>query len=159
MKTGTTTGTMGSDVPTGAREAALRLQARRAHSAGELSAKLSGRGYSEAECADALDWLAGIGYLDDLAYARDRAGVQVESGWGRRHILYDLRQRCVGQAIIEQVMDELPEMSEMIASRIARLMEGQDQSDPKQRRRVAMSLSRRGYSWDEIESGLASYWG
>ena len=54
-----------------ARDAALRLLARRGWSRAELTERLATRGHQPELVADVLDRLAAVGLLDDRAYARE----------------------------------------------------------------------------------------
>ena len=139
------------------REAALAALARRSHSRGELAAKLVAKGFGERDIEDTLDWLAGLGYLDDPTYARERAEMLQSRGYGRFHIRGDLRSRGVESEVVQAVVDRLPDMRDTISALIARYMAGQDADDPRQRRRVSDALARRGFSWDEIDAGLYQF--
>ncbi len=62
-----------------ARAIALRQLAARARTEAQIRARL-GRDALEAEADATVDWLRGLGYLDDAAYARARARALVAPG-------------------------------------------------------------------------------
>ncbi|MCL2747634.1 MAG: RecX family transcriptional regulator [Oscillospiraceae bacterium] len=140
-----------------AREAALRLLARRALSVNELTAKLEALGYGVEVCDDAVAWLLDLGYLNDEALARDRAEALSEKGYGFYRIQFDLRRRGLDPSLADQVLAELPDAAEAIDDHIARMMAGRDAGDPQQRRRTAAALSRRGFPSDDINAGMARF--
>src|SRR5947209_8224169 len=72
------------------RDSALRLLARRAHSAGELAAKLERRAEPE-EARRTVEALVERGLIDDVEYAQGLARRRLGQGWGPRRIEHDLQ--------------------------------------------------------------------
>ena len=137
-----------------ARDKALAILARRAHSTGELSDKLEEYGYIPEDCEDAVGWLADLGYLDDAAYGHDCAEELAAKGYGSFRIRRELQARRLDRELVEEILSELPEPSEAIDNLIAHMSAGRSMDDPGQRRRLANALYRRGFSWDDINEGL-----
>ncbi len=77
---------------------ALRLLARREHSARELRAKLRARGYPAAAAAAALRRLREDGMQSDARYAEERARALVARGCGSLRVAADLAGRGVPAA-------------------------------------------------------------
>jgi regulatory protein len=69
-----------SDLAQPAMGAALRLLSIRSRSRRELRMALSRKGFAEAQQELVLSRLAELGYVDDLRFARDRAGALLRNG-------------------------------------------------------------------------------
>ncbi|MBI1731872.1 MAG: regulatory protein RecX [Gammaproteobacteria bacterium] len=89
------------------RAQAVKLLARREHSARELAVKLEARGYPAADVADTLAALAGKSLLSDERFCESYVHHRVARGYGPLRICHELRQRGVDGALIEQVFGEL----------------------------------------------------
>ncbi len=143
-----------TEKPSPAREAALAMLSRRALSVFELTEKLLGKGFSDTQAADAVEWLLTLGYLNDEDYARELARSYTARGYGRHRIKRELRLRIDDENAVETALDELPEAEESIDTVIARLAGVRGLHDEKQRRRVSNALYRRGFDWEDIRAGL-----
>ena len=87
---------------------ALRKLARRAHSEGELSRKMQRAGYSEIEIRKTLDELRARRYIDDAAFARERARRWAEDKcWGPARIARGLRHRGLEESDIAGALAEI----------------------------------------------------
>jgi regulatory protein len=101
-------------------EFALRRLARRSHSRGELTDKLTRAGYSEAEIGETLERLASRGYLDDAALARELARSSSERKlWGPARIERRLRELEIEAGEIEAALEEAFPSGEEVAARRA----------------------------------------
>jgi regulatory protein len=90
-----------------AEEKAYRLLARRAHSERELRTKLAGSGFSETVIQQVIDRCRELGYLDDAAYARQRArDLVVNRLAGDRRIAFDLRDRGIPEELCREAIAE-----------------------------------------------------
>ena len=95
-----------------ARAVALRALARSAQSRAALRARLERAGLA-AEAPETLAWLAELGYLDDAAYARARAGALLARGrvgpalaerrLGAEGLAGELAREAVRAALAERV--------------------------------------------------------
>ena len=89
-----------------ARDAALRLLARREHSLRELRTKLSSRGYEEAEIGRTLDQLARRDLVSDERFTEAFLRSRLERGQGPLKIRAQLRQRGVAAGLIDAALGE-----------------------------------------------------
>ncbi|MCL2545989.1 MAG: recombination regulator RecX [Oscillospiraceae bacterium] len=137
------------------KEVAAAMLGRRALSEHELGSKLEEKGYEEADIHATLSYLRDYGYVDDAKYALSFAQTRHGRGQGSYRIRQELRQRGVDEEIIEDVLTQLPEPDDAI-QKILRSKLGKV-NDEDTRRKAAAALSRRGFSWDEINAGI-SHW-
>jgi len=87
--------------------------------------------------------LAGAGAVDDLRFARSRAGALAARGAGDALIRHDLVGRGVDPEAIEMALEELEPEVERARQIVTKLGVG---------RRTARRLARKGFSEDVIES-------
>jgi len=138
-----------------ARDAAMRLLATRPRSISELSFRLRQRGVQEAQIRGVVDDLSRLGYLDDLAFAREWVAARLGArpcgvAWLRR----ELREKGVAPALIEQAIREAfgGQDYSVIEERNARTLIEQrlrayhHLSSNARVRRLAGLLERRGFS-------------
>lgn len=89
----------------GLKEYALRALGGRAHSLGELRAKLMRRAASSSDVDGVIAQLKEHGYLDDRKYAASVAAAQLESrGVGKARALNELRKRRVAPAVAQNAV-------------------------------------------------------
>ena len=98
-----------------ARQWALRALGRRMHTAYEIRAALSRRGFADDVVGSVVEELARKGYIDDLQFAQvwvtSRSVHQLH---GRLRLQRDLRQKGVPDDIAESVLrDSLPDEDEV----------------------------------------------
>jgi regulatory protein len=154
-----------------ARDAALRLLARRARSVAELRRGLERRGLSAGAVDGTLAWLDTRGYLDDRAFAesfvRDRLRLRPR---GRAALERELRAKGVDEgtargaveaAMAEEGADEAAmamEAAREWARRNGGLVREAGRSPEhrqRARRRLYGHLARRGFPPDAVRSALA----
>jgi regulatory protein len=146
-----------------ARERALRLLALRARSRAELQKKLAEREFSKSAIDRVLENLGELGYLDDEAFAVNRARhLAVNRLYGDRKIEEQLREKGIdreaAQAAIREVREEFPEM-EGIARSAAKKLLGRSIGglNKKERLALARTLQGRGYHLGLILDYLGKY--
>jgi regulatory protein len=129
---------------------ALRFLAGRARSEAEIATHLESRGVSPAVAAQTMEKLRAWRYTGDQTFAREWARSRAHShGFGPHRIAQELHAKGIDDAVIGAVLKEtFPGDDE---SRQARtLLEKQfgrtKLDDPKNLRRAAAFLQRRGYS-------------
>ena len=127
-------------------ERAVRALARRDHSEASLRAKLERAGVSEPAREEAVETLAGVGYLDDERFARDRAERLAARGYGDEWIRADLDVQGVSREVAETALAGLERERERALREAAKLGAGL---------RAARALQRRGFS-EEALDGLVT---
>ncbi len=125
---------------------AVRALARRDHSVQSLRAKLERAGVSEPARDEAVETLAGAGYLDDERFARDRAERLAARGYGDDWIRADLEVQGVAPEVIEIALAALEPERERALREARKLEPGP---------RTARALLRRGFSEETLEGVLA----
>jgi len=146
-----------------ARERALRLLALRGRSRAELRKKLAERDFSKSVIDRVLENLGALGYLDDGAFAANRARhLAVNRLYGDRKIAEQLREKGVdpeaARAAIREVREEFPEL-EGIARSAARKLQGRglESLGKKERLALARTLQGKGYHLALILDYLGTY--
>jgi regulatory protein len=146
-----------------ARDRALRLLGLRARSRAELQKKLAEREFSKSAIDRVLENLGELGYLDDEAFAVNRARhLAVNRLYGDRKIEEQLREKGIdreaAQAAIREVREEFPEM-EGIARSAAKKLLGRSIGglNKKERLALARTLQGRGYHLGLILDYLGKY--
>ena len=127
-------------------ERAVRALARRDHSAATLRAKLERTGVSEPAREAAIETLAGVGYLDDERFARNRAEGLAARGYGDDWIRADLEAQGVASELTETALGGLEPERERALREARKLEAGL---------RAARALQRRGFSEEALEGVLA----
>ena len=130
---------------------AFRLLTLRAHSEKELRAKLHAGGFADAAVERAVGRCRELGYLNDAAFARQRArALAVGRLAGDRRIALDLRERGIDPELsaraIAEVRGELGE--EEAARRLIRKRTGGRPVvalDDREKARVARGLMGKGF--------------
>ena len=141
---------------TGTKERAAALLAYRAMSAGELERKLVEKGETEENAQSAVEWLSRLGALDDLEYAKSVVRHYSGKGWGAGRIREEFYRRRIPREHWEEALEELSGEEERLERFVERRL-SQRGSDPKERKKLADALYRRGYSWEQIKNALARY--
>lgn len=122
----------------------------------ELQKRLVQKGSGEEDAAAAVEWLEDMGAVNDEAYAATLVRHYSARGYGVLRIREELRRRGVPRELWDNALEERPESSETLDALIQKKCKG-DLSDPKERKRVADSLMRRGFSWNEVRAALGRY--
>jgi regulatory protein len=109
---------------------ALRALGDRAHSAGELGAKLRRRAANQEDVDAVLAKLTESGYLNDQQFAESYAAARLQNqGFGKMRVLRDLRQRRVAPKLAEQVTEKTYEKTDegnLIEEFLRRKFRGKD---------------------------------
>ena len=140
------------------REAAVRLLARREHSAEELAVKLTRRGWPETLVLDVLGKLADAGLQSDRRFAEAFARQRAERFYGPRRIGAELRQRGIDRALIAEAVDalevDLAARAEQFYRR--RYDDDADSLSYPERAKRAQALARRGFDPEHFRDLLDS---
>ena len=140
-------------MPPPAYDKAVQLLAARPHFRRELEGKLARRGYPPEEIEDALERLAGQGYLNDDETARAFVEGRLARGAeGRSRLKAELVKRGVAGEAIESALSHLtPEDDLSSAREVAAKWARGGKSDPQA---LARHLQRKGFSPRAIGSVL-----
>ncbi len=138
-----------------AREAAFRLLAVRARSAGELRSRLRRKDFAGEIVEEVIADLQSKGYQSDEEFARQYAREKWEgSGWGPRRMHRALAEKGIAAALREQVVEETYGDADLVAAIIPmarkRWRSTQGLPEETRRRRLTGFLQRRGYDWGTI---------
>ena len=131
------------------RERALRLLARREHSRFELSRKLGQAGFAQHEIDPLLDDFEERKWLSDRRFAESWvADHRTRSGSVK--LAYELRQRGVGEAIIEDVLRENPDSELERAREVWMKKFASAPADANEKARQMRFLQARGFTPEVI---------
>jgi regulatory protein len=143
-----------------ARARALRLLAARPRTEAQLRDRLARAGFPE-EAEGVVDWLRGLGYLDDAAFARDRATLLVAPGRlgprlaEQRLVAAGIPRTAARHAVREALGDGEPARCRELAERRARVPIAD--LDDRARARLSRFLLGRGFSGRAVSSALGVY--
>ena len=126
-------------------EAALRALRHRDLSTADLERRIAGRGYDEAERAEAVATLERTGLLDDRRYAESRARALAGRGAGDALVRQDLERAGVASELIDDAVALLEPEDDR-----ARQIVGRRGASP----RTSRYLASKGFSEDAIAAAL-----
>jgi len=135
---------------------AVRIIAQSGVSERELRRKLVQKGENEAHAEQAIEWLTELQLLDDREAARQVVQKGIQKGYGRARIRQMLYEKGIGKELWEEALRELPDPDDAIDRYLAAHL-GHEKPDQRQTKKIADALMRRGYSWDQIRSGLSRH--
>lgn len=138
------------------RAKAANMIAARPLSKKELQKRLVQKGSDAGDAEAAVEWLEGLGAVNDAAYAASLVRHYSSRGYGKARIREELHRRGVPKELWEGALEELPDSSETLEALIQKKCKG-DLSDPKEKKRVCDALLRRGFSWGEVRAALGRY--
>lgn len=142
-----------------AHEEALRMLARRARSAAEVSRQLSQKGFTSGVIDAEIERLRQVGLLDDDAFARawvaERGRLAPRS---RRMLRSELRQRGIGTEQAESAVAGIDdrEVATALARRRAERVEAGDYRSFATR--IGGYLLRRGFDHETAEAAVRAAW-
>ncbi|MFP4278119.1 MAG: regulatory protein RecX [Wenzhouxiangella sp.] len=132
--------------PADVREAALRLLARREHSAVELSRKLKRKGWPESLVEQGIAELAEQGLQSDQRFAESFARSRAEKAYGPVRIRAELAERGIDRSLARRALDELDVDWLAQAAKWFLRRYGEIRSeDMKEKSRRRQALARRGF--------------
>ena len=136
------------------RRRAAALAAEKAMSAGELRRKLREKGASPEMAQKAAAWLLDLGVLDERAYAAMVVRHYAAKGYGRKRLEAELYRRELPRELWEEALEEMPDAGAQLDALVRKRL-GDTTPDRKEVGRLASSLMRRGYSWEEVRAAIA----
>lgn len=138
-----------------AKEKALRLLDKRAHSKAEIIRKVSEK-YPKNVSVSVADYLEELGLLNDKDFALLYGRELIEfKKFGRGRVITELFRRGIKREIIDEVLSEFSfdNSEEIIVSLLSKRKV--NLSDEKEKRRAFQRLLREGYSFDDIKKAMA----
>ena len=136
------------------RRKAAALAAERAMSAGELRRKLMQKGADQEHARKAADRLLELRVLDEGAYAAMVVRHYAAKGYGRRRVEAELSRRELPRELWAEALEELPDSREQLDELVKKRL-GAAPLDSAGLQKLAGSLLRRGYGWEEVRAAIA----
>lgn len=135
-----------------AREAALRLLARREHSAAELKTKLASKGWPEDHIDQVIPALAEAGLQSDTRFAESFARQRAGRFYGPRRIVAELAQRGIGSGLANAAIESLEVDFADLAADFYRRKYGDndDRLDFRERAKRSQVMYRRGFDSEHL---------
>ncbi len=137
-----------------ARNSVFRLLKFRARSKQEIIDRLKKKKFSGSVIKNTVEYFQELNYINDNDFAASWVSTKIAKPLGPRRIFFELKQKGVGEEIIEEAWDKASkDYSELsvalsLAEKRMRLNRGIDKNKAKQR--IYGYLNRRGFSPDVI---------
>jgi regulatory protein len=149
---------LAEDAPHRARSRSLRLLALRDRSRREVELRLRKLGFDAEVVADTVEWLEGLGYLDDGRFAASYAEARLRAGWGEARVRAELKRAGVDRVLVERALEvDGPNSqaanggADSLLAAARRRFGAQFAADPEAaERRLAGFLIRRGFDWEAV---------
>lgn len=139
-------------------QSAIRHLSYRAHSKKELLDKLLRKKHEPDACEYALEKVEELGLINDWDYSAELAKSLLEQkGYAPNRIRMELRRRGVESEIIEDVVENLDNDSQMRIIELLNTKFAAYSSDEKGRKKLFSALLRLGYNSEEIGSALREH--
>ena len=121
----------------------------------ELEDRMERAGFSEEVIADAIAYVEGFRYIDDLRYAQRFAEIYRETRSIAR-IRQDLKKRHVPEEYIEMALEEIEyDDSQALARELGKLCRNSRELSYQERQKIAAKLYRRGFATEDIFRAMA----
>ena len=137
-----------------AQDYALKLISYRDRSREEIQVRMKRKGFEKDVIEEVLRYLESQKYLDDRRFAEVWAYDRLRKNYGRRRVIWELREKGVNQEIIDEVVkeiysavDEIGMALDLVNRRGYSLESAQDKGVA---RRASGFLRRRGFSFSVI---------
>jgi len=137
---------------------AVALLSRREHSASELRRKLVERGFEPAEVDATLQRLQGNGLQDDARFAEALARSRANRGRGPLQLRAELARHGLAEGLAAEAIEQAESDQDWVSRALElaqRRLRGADPKDPREQRRLADFLLRRGFPSSVVRSVLA----
>ena len=150
---------MGQVLPKRAKLRAMNLLKSREYTTKQLYDKLKSGDYPEETIKEALDYVKGFHYTDDLRYAVSYIFGH-ETTRSRRRIEQDLLNKGIDRATLERAWQEweskggIQDEQSMIKELLIKRGYAPEQADRKEMQRMGAFLMRRGFSGESVRKAL-----
>jgi len=136
---------------------ALKILGNRSYSEQEMYKKLTGKGETEEDAAEAVRWLVELGYISDPDYATLIVRHYSAKGYGETRIRDELYKRGIPRDLWDEKFDEINEddMDDAALVFLKKKLRGSDDKDDL--RRASDALVRRGFSFDDARAAVNRY--
>jgi len=138
---------------------ALKILGSRNFSEQEMFKRLTGKGESEEDAAEAVKWLKELGYINDSNYASLIVNHYAARGYGEARIKNELFKRGIPREMwddnLSLIADPDFELSDPALEFLQKKLRNSDDKDDI--RRAKDALLRRGFSYDEVNAAVNRY--
>ena len=141
-----------SNAAASARQRAVRIISAASVSKRDLERRLTQKGETEADAANAVRWLEELNLLDDAETARQLVSRAAARGYGAERIKQMLWQKQIPRSLWEEALATLPDMTEALEDFLRNRLG--EEPDEKTLRSATQAAARRGYTWTEIHEAL-----
>jgi len=143
--------------PESTKKRALKILGNRSFSEQEMFKRLTGKGETEENAAEAVRWLVELGYINDHDYAVLIVRHYSAKGYGVARIRDELYKRGIPRDLWDEKLDEIneDEMEDAALAFLKKKLRGSDDKDDL--RRASDALVRRGYSYDDARAVVSRY--
>lgn len=135
------------------KEKVLELLARKPQSRKEVARRLERWKASEEETQILCDRMEELGFLNDGEYAQRIVRHYQAKGFGKQKLRDELYRRGVPRELWQEALDQMEDSGEVLERLIAKRMAGKEWNR-QNIKKTADALTRRGFSWWEIQEAL-----
>lgn len=138
---------------TKARDYAFSILSRKMLTEKQLSDKLCEKGYDMAVSSEVCRELVSLGYINDEEYARLFLEHSVMKLWGKKKIMYEMKQKGLSDDTIAICLESFCEddMTDEILRAIRQKYQGADLRDFKVKSRITRHFASRGFDFGFID--------
>jgi len=136
---------------------ALKILGSRNFSEQEMLKRLTSKGETEENAAEAVRWLVELGYINDSDYATLIVRHYSAKGYGETRIRDELYKRGIPRDLWDEKLEEIDdgEMNDVALEFLKKKLRGSEDKDDL--RRASDALVRRGFSFDDARAVINRY--
>ena len=136
---------------------ALKILGSRNFSEKEMFKRLTSKGETEDNSAEAVKWLVELGYINDSDYATLIVRHYSAKGYGVTRIRDELFKRGISRDLWDEKLEEISddEMDDAALEFLKKKLKGSEDKDDL--RRATDALVRRGFSFDDARAAVNRY--
>ena len=133
----------------------ISLLARREHSRAELHQRLKSQAESIELLNEVLDRMAQDGYQSDQRFTESFIRQRVSQYWGPKRIVFELSQKGISKAMIDQVMEAMdPNWRDLAVGLAKKRFDNSIKPVPKEQAKRLRYLLNHGFSYDDAKNAL-----